>query len=159
MVELKLFEDLTNALDRASSGGVYGFKIEEIYRLIDTALLMVIARLTYILDPKRSGDFQSQVSKLRFETEWLNAEQSICLCANLRAARDSDPESSDKNLDAQIDKILRNERELATYIGNKLNDLSFSPYRGNLEMARDALIRERKMVIQKEITKFPISLR
>lgn len=173
-IDFKLFKDLTDALDRVGNWlnsaiqlpynerKEYRDKLDETFTLIDTALVMVITRLSDILDPGHQGDFQSEVRKLGDSQEWLTAERSIRLCASLRATRremetlkeKATGKISVKDWDAlihEIDEIIEGEDKLAKYISKNLKELSRTTYRGNVEMIRDALKKERNLLIQKEI--------
>ena len=156
----------------------YRQTMNETYRLIDTTLNMVIIRLGDILLKDDDQKFLYEVEMLENYGSWMQAEREFRLCQSLRAAfRETETlrgkltgKISTHDWDAllgQMRKILSAENEVANYIGDGFRELSYSTRAGlrdpqmisdvrkKVKAFRDALINERKQLIQQESELYP----
>jgi hypothetical protein len=148
-MEIKLFTDVLDASKQvvkdivglknvgANERQRYYETIEETYRLLDTSLLLVVARLGDIVNKDaegRPGDATSALVSLDNADWWYEREQEFGLCSNLRRLRNEMDTLSAlpgpqvvkdwANLKMMIDGILHNERQLADYIAQTLHYLA-----------------------------------
>jgi hypothetical protein len=148
-MEIKLFTDLINALDKVVKGlkaiadqpreerDMYRATLDETFQLIDAALSMVIIRLGDVA-LKEGGDFIDEVYRLESFDGWIETERSFRICMSLRSALDETQRARtrlagqisvadwDRLID-HMDQILRTEGELANFISRSLDKLARYP--------------------------------
>lgn len=166
-METKLFSDLMDDLDKVGSWlksatnlpkserDAYRDRLDETYTAIDTAFVIVIARLRDILDPEHADRFDFEVRNLETTKEWIEVEQKVRLCASLRATRKEMSTlagtSEWDNLKGQLDPLLVvNENTMATYIVKHLRGLAENPTYPNAKRVMDSLSEDRRKLIKKQ---------
>ena len=153
--------------------------MDETYRLIDTTINMVIIRLGDILHLDGDQQCLEEVSKLNNFDDWYRAEREFRLCQSLRVAvRETETlrrrlagSISTKDWDAMLEQmknILTTESEVAQFIAEKFKTLAqeargatddsetVSAIRDQAIGFRDALIAERRCLIQQEMELYGI---
>jgi hypothetical protein len=178
-MELKLFADLIDALDKIARGlkaaanfpkdqrDRYRQTMDETYRLIDTALNMVIIRLGDIMLCS-DKEFVEEVGKLDNYSDWMRAEREFRLCKSLRAALSETEKLRQeligkiitKDWDALCNEMrnaLTTEQELALFIAGHFNKLvnSINPQkphitREQVKRFREELVQKRRELIERE---------
>lgn len=148
----------------------------ENYRLIDTTLNMIIIRLGDILLPENQSNFVQQVAKLDNYDGWTAAEREFRLCQSLRAALSETRHFSGQlkatvsvtdvdALIAMMDRTTAAEGIVANVICDRFRELanaaravSVDPdkLRHDVQAFRDALVDERRRLIQQEIELYSI---
>ena len=162
-MELNLFTDLIDAIGKVAAGlrkianfpknerDKYRKTMDETYRLLDTALNMVIIRLGDILQPKKDNEFisgyipqlkndndlKSEIVDLSNYDGWLKVEREFRLCKSLRATlRETESlrtslsgKLSTKDWDSLLEQmraVLSAEYELAEFISQQFKELADS---------------------------------
>lgn len=152
--------------------------MDETYRLIDTTLNMVIIRLGDILICD-DNDFMQEVMRLNNYGDWVQAEREFRLCKSLRTAvRETETLRSQltgvistndwDSLLGQMHAVLTTEQEVANFIGQQFSSLVDSiqaslpvpqtpaEVRTKITQFREALIKERRQLIQQEMVLYAI---
>jgi len=174
-MDIKLFTDLTDSLDKIggwlksaanlpkNERDKYRDVLDDTYSIIDAGFLLVITRLSDILDPAHSDRFDFEVRNLGNKKEWLETEKKIRLCASLRRTRkEMDTLKGDfagaistsdwKKLKEDIDPLLEViEGEIARHLSDQLVWLDQNPTRSNVEAVMESLKEDRRKLIQKQI--------
>lgn len=164
-MELKLFTDLIDALDKVA-GGLKAIvnlpkaeretirrTLDETYRLIDTTLNMVIIRLGDIVLQAPNDDFLREVARLDNYNEWMQAEREFRLCRSLRVAlRETETLAgrlagavSAKDWGAllqQMQTILATEGEVALFIGQRFLQLATDARSAEQDTERTQSVRD-----------------
>ena len=186
-MEIKVFSDMINALEQVGKGILsikdlqvrkrqhYRKVIDETYRLLDSAILLVLNRLSNLLLIEKQEDFIRELRGLDNFTEWTNIERQVRLCNNLHTTGREMEDLYNK----LIDRIsLRNPGEfqnltwallyegeagLANFISKSLKNLSemadtaaqssddYEKVRKAVRKTRNALRKERLNLISSEI--------
>jgi len=174
-MDIKLFSDLIDSVDKIggwlksavdlpkNERDKYRDVLDDTYSVIDAGFLLVITRLSDILDPAHSDRFDYEVRNLGNKKEWLETEKKIRLCASLRKTRkDMDTLKGDlagaistsdwKKLKEEIDFLLNiGEGEIAGHLSNQLVWLAQNPTRSNVEAVMESSKEDRRKLIQKQI--------
>ena len=183
-MDITLFSDLVEALGKVVSAlnslvGIpekerdkYRQTFHETYRLLDTALNMVIIYLGEIRLIDDPNKFKLEVSHLGNFNQWLQIERDFRLCYNLRVAYSETRSLRSKlvrshsvnDWDAllkQMESVFYTETEVAGQISKMFSKLAetskFQPLdtvRQQVDTIRDALIEERQQLINNEIELF-----
>lgn len=149
--------------------------LESAYSTIDAALILVITRLGKIVERADRGataEFSQELMRLTWDQEWLELESKLSLCSTLRRTKAEMSRLLPRTvsrlvvrdrraLDAQIDAILSNEYQLATYISARLTGLAdqasaaasaagFDNARNDVQATLTSLQAERRRLIQDE---------
>jgi hypothetical protein len=181
------FKDLIDALGKVAGGfkvlanipktqrEKYRQIVNDMYRLLDTVLNMIILRLGDILAQEDEA-FLREAQQLDNFGGWLSVERDLRLCQGLWATA-AEMETLQaklvgkvgvKDWDAlvrQVNDILRGERMVADYISQGFRDVADlarkpkrSPrtVRGRVRTFREALLAERQRLIQQEIEFYAI---
>jgi hypothetical protein len=186
---IKLFSDLISVLGKIVSGlnlltdiprkdrDELRQKLDETYRLLDTALSMIIMRLGDILLMQTDSEFLQETAKLKNTHEWLQVEREVRLCQSLRRFV-KDMESLKGQLAAkltrsvgqrdwdvlvvQVPLILGLENVLGDYISQEFAQLANAAdnaskgrtaesVRNVVTSFREALVAQRRSLIQQEL--------
>ncbi|MBW2736044.1 MAG: hypothetical protein JRH20_26970 [Deltaproteobacteria bacterium] len=183
---MALFSDLIAALGKVTSGlkalaslprverAKYRQVMDDTYRLIDTALNMVIIRLGDIQSSDDDREFLREVTNLDNYGDWIQAEREFRLCKSLRAAvRETQTLSGTlagvlstadwHALVQQMEAVLASEAQVAAFIGDRFRELADSArapaasaselgdIKNNIRAVRDELLGEREELIRQEI--------
>jgi len=155
--------------------------IDETYRLMDTVLNMIIFRLNDILLNNDEKSFLDEVKALNYENTWVQAERGFRLCQSLRRLLQDAQELGRNSLFGQsivrgssdnwnvllyqMKSILTAEQRIACYISEKFDNIAHTMRVPNINVAnikkeveviRDALIKERQKFIQQEVQLYTI---
>ena len=150
--------------------------IGENYQLLDTTLGMIVIRLGDILLPANQPKFIDEVAKLDSYLDWMRIEREFRMCQSLRAALSEIQHFSGK-LKAQvsvndIDELIRlmkgttaTEDDVAEFISARFRELAvaartpgvdIAKLRGEVNTFREALLSERRRLIQAEADLYAI---
>jgi hypothetical protein len=152
----------------------YRQMLDDTDQLIISTLTMIILRLGDILRLDEEDKFLKEVYGLDNYGEWLKAEQAFRLCKSLREAVGEAQGLSTRlagkisvrdwdSLLAQMGQILAGERDLAAYINFHFADLASKAnqarpgaqgakdVRTEVEATRDALKKERELLLRQEV--------
>lgn len=193
-MDLKIFSDFYATLKQIATdiAGLKGLPekercryrdlIDETFRLLDTALLLIITRLGHILnvaDKPDEAEFWQELRGLGNEQDWLKLERDVRLCSNLRAAsrqmahlEDSlkgrlvvkDPQAFGR----LVWQVLEGEGSLADFIQHLMADLAalgagattapaaFETAQSKVRTAREALLEKRHQLITQQLEVFQI---
>jgi hypothetical protein len=156
----------------------YRQTMDEIYRLIDTTLNMVIIRLGDMLSLEDDQKFLDEASRLDNYSDWMRAEREFRLCKSLRIAL-SEAKTLQSKLSGKLStedcdallthmhSVLAREEEVAAYIGDRFQALAESarsaqPHaqtdtvRKHIAAVREALCQEHEQLIGQEIALYTI---
>jgi hypothetical protein len=156
----------------------YRQTMDEIYRLIDTTLNMVIIRLGDILLLGDDQKFLDEARRLGNYREWMQAEREFRLCKSLRVAL-SEAETLQGKLSGklsatdwgallkQMRAVLAREEAVAAFIGDRFQALAecaskahshaqMDTVRKQVTSFKEALCQEREQLIKQEIALYAI---
>jgi hypothetical protein len=125
---------------------------DETFKLLDTSLNMVSIRLGEILRITKITAFKKEVSLLKNDQSWTQAEREFRLCKSLRHSINETVRLRNKILNyisvadwdemkKQMEAILQNEDRLGNYIADKFKILSgiISKQGGSVQQTKDTL--------------------
>lgn len=147
MVEVKIFTDVIDALEKVGKGVVavndlprktrqsYADTVSEAFAIMDSALGLIYTRLGDLCLIENQDDFLKELARLDNVSEWTQIEKDMRLCRNLRAVhREMESFVPSKmgqlavadwdNLQRRISQIIHREGELADFICRALSKLA-----------------------------------